>query len=521
MKKKDEKWVIFWCDLLKPIIFGEIDSRSVNKFLKELSSKEHLFPDGTYKKVSVSTLRRKLNQYLNNGIKGMVRKFRIDRGIIRVVPQEIMNKAIELKKEQPWRSDDSINRFLESFYGKTIAKSTLYRHLKEAGATKLKLGVTKEKVRKRWTREQTNDLWVGDTEKGPFVVTDNGDAVETYLSAFIDCYSRYVVEARYYYKEDLDILIDSLLRAWAVHGSSKELYLDNAKIYNANSLKAACYSLQIKLLHRAVGDPAPGGLIERMFGTCQSQFEAEVRAGDILTLDELNKALAAYLEVAYHQKIHSETKETPKERYEKGLIAIRHVDLNECIKFFMEEKKRTVNKDFSDIRAANKFYKVDPKFRGDKVLVRFDPFSKMDKILIYSLKNESYLGEGVLHHREEGAEIPPFVSGKPKNNYLDLLTQQHNQQLKSESKGIDYRKLVSKRDWPFTAFINKLSKLMGRKGGVSSFSTREYEMLKKIYNKRFDLNEKMLTEAFLRSSSKTIPDIVYELKNFKNQKEDK
>ena len=34
----------------------------------------------------------------------------------------------------------------------------------------------------------------------------------THLSAFIDCHSRYVVEARYYLRENLDILIDSLLR---------------------------------------------------------------------------------------------------------------------------------------------------------------------------------------------------------------------------------------------------------------------------------------------------------------------
>jgi transposase InsO family protein len=519
MRKNNEKWAIFWCDLLKPIIFKEIDGRSVNKFLKELSLKEHRFPDGTYKKISLSTLRRKLNQYSKKGLNGVIRKCRRDKGKIRVVPQEIINKAIELKKDQPMRSDDAINRFLESFYGKKISKATLYRHLKKAGATKLKLGVIKKKVRKRWSREQSNDLWVGDFEKGIYVLTDNGDIVATYLSAFIDCYSRYVIEARYYYRETLDILIDSLLRAWAVHGSSKELYLDNAKIYHANSLKAACYALQIKLLHRAAGDPAPGGLIERWFGTCQSQFEAEVRAGDILTLDELNKALAAYLEVAYHQKIHSETKETPKERYENGLTAIRHVDLNQCIQLFMREEVRSVHEDFSDIRLDNKFYKVDPRLRGDKVLVRFDPFSRMDKVLIYSLKNESYLGEGILHHREKGSETPIFSPGKPKNNYLDLLKQEHKKQLDSEAKGIDYRKLVSTREWPFTAFIAKLSKLMGRKGGVSNFTTKEYEMLKKIYNKRFDLNENMLTEAFLRACSKTVPNIVYEIQIFKNRKE--
>lgn len=519
MRKKDEKWMVFWCDLLKPAIFEEIDRRSLNKFLKELSLKEHRFPDGTFKKVSLSTLRRKYNQYKKDGVSGMLRKRRSDRGETRKVSGEILNKAIELKKEQPIRSDHGINMFLENLYGKTIPKSTLYRHLRIAGATKIKLGVSKKKVRKRWTREYTNELWVGDFENGPFVICEN-EVVPTYLSAFIDCHSRYAVEARYYYKSTVDILIDSLLRAWSVHGCSKELYLDNAKIYHSNALKAACYSLGIKLIHRTKGDPAPGGLIERMFGTCQSQFEAEVRAGDILTLDELNKYFSAYLAVSYHQKIHSEIKQTPEERYQNGFIGVRSVDLTQCIRFFMKQEKRTVHKDFSDVSIDNKFYKVSPKLRGDRVTVRFDPFALTDKVFIYSIANDEYLGEGKLHDREEGQETEPYSQKKPKNNYLKLVSQKHNEQLVSEAKGIDYKKLISKRNWPFTAFIQKLASLMARKGGTSAFSSGEYEMLKKIYNKRLDINEHLLTRAFLNASTKTVANIVYELQIIKN-KEDK
>jgi hypothetical protein len=88
-------------------------------------------------------------------------------------------------------------------------------------------------------------------------------------------------------------LIDSLLRAWTNHGASRELYLDNAKIYHAGALKTACLALNIKLLHRAPRDPPGGGLVERFIETAQSQFESEVRAGDLLTLDKLNQAFSA------------------------------------------------------------------------------------------------------------------------------------------------------------------------------------------------------------------------------------
>ena len=126
-------------------------------------------------------------------------------------------------------------------------------------------------------------MWVGDFEHGP-VAVHQGRAIKTHLSAWIDCHSRYIVGARYYVRENLDILADSLLRAWGQHGASRELYVDNAKIYHAKALTLACAALNIRLLHRPPRDPPAGGLIERFFRTVQEQLEAEVRAAALLTL---------------------------------------------------------------------------------------------------------------------------------------------------------------------------------------------------------------------------------------------
>ena len=112
-------------------------------------------------------------------------------------------------------------------------------------------------MRKRWTRNHTHDLWVGDFEEGPYVL-EQQDVVPTHLSAFIDCHSRYVVEARYYFRQNLDILIDSWIRALSIHGAPVELYVDNAKVYHSIGLKAACHRLNIRLLHRPPRDPRAG-----------------------------------------------------------------------------------------------------------------------------------------------------------------------------------------------------------------------------------------------------------------------
>ncbi len=249
MRRQDEEWAVFWCSLLHPVLFGDVDPADTRHYLKTLTQQECVFPNGVRKKLSLSTLRRKLRQYRTAGFEGLARKRRSDRGRSRAHQQEIIEQAIAIKRDQPKRSDETINKFLETSHGKTIPKSTLYRLLKQAGATRIKLGDDDQPVRRRWTRDRTHALWVGDFEEGPFVLHE-GQVVPTHLSAWIDCHSRFLVEGRYYYRQNLDILMDSLLRAWAAHGASSELHVDNAKIYHSRALKAACYRLKIRLLHR-------------------------------------------------------------------------------------------------------------------------------------------------------------------------------------------------------------------------------------------------------------------------------
>jgi transposase InsO family protein len=512
LNKEQEKWAIFWCDLLSPLIYEQIEPELTNRFLKQLADKQILFPDGRIGKPSLKTLRRKLNRYRQGGFDALARKKRRDQGQPRNISTEVIEKAIELKKEQPYRSPNTINRFLEQMFGVNVPRATLYRHLKHAGATRIKLGVTRKKVRKRWTRDHTHDLWLGDFEDGPYVL-EKGEIVPTYLSAFIDCFSRYVVAARYYFRENLDVLIDSFIRALSTHGASRQLYVDRAKVYLSNGLKAACYRLKIKLLHRPPGDPPAGGLIERFIQTLQQQFEAEVRAGDLLSLAQLNRALSAWLAVSYHKDTHSETGQPPEQRYQKGLTLIREVDMSRVIDSFMQSVKRTVNRTFSDVQVDRRLYRVDPKLRGDRVQVRFDPFATWDTVKIYSL-HDQYLGTGILHDRTSPIPGAPEPSRrKPKHSYTDLLLRQHKKMLAEQTSPIDYRKVVQRRPWPFHDFAKTVAQSLGRKAELADLTTAELEALKKVYNQSRSINRNMVKQAFEKALHPTVPYIIRELKH--------
>jgi hypothetical protein len=80
------------------------------------------FPDGKSRKPSRATLWRKWKQYRQGGFEALQRRRRKDRGQARTASAD----AIALKKEQPLRSDETINQFLDQQFSRRIAKSTLF-----------------------------------------------------------------------------------------------------------------------------------------------------------------------------------------------------------------------------------------------------------------------------------------------------------------------------------------------------------------------------------------------------------
>lgn len=513
MGRADEDWPVFWCSLLAPLRLGEIPEGKRERYFHKLASREHLLPNGRRQKISVRTLRRQWKKFREHGVAGLYRQRRSDRGQPRTRHARMIARAIELKRQQPRRSAQVINRILRREFHQQLAHSTLYRNLRRAGATQLKLGIRKKKIRCRWSRDVPNALWVGDFEHGP-VVMHQGQAIKTHLSAWIDCHSRYIVEARYYVRENLDILIDSLLRAWGKHGANREKYVDNAKIYHSRGLKLACAELNIKLLHRPPLDPPAGGLIERFFETAQSQFEAEVRAASLLTLDELNRLLAAWLEVEYHQHSHRETGQAPQQRYTTNQPAKRHVHLPDVLRFFHVREERTVNDDFCDVQVNRMFFAVDPSLRTDKVIVEYDPFSELHELQIYSLDGV-FRGVARRYEREAGSHPrrKPAAPQEPiQPHYLDALKAEHEAlQNQRRSSGIDYHSAQKNSRWPLTRFAGKLTRLLGRKGGMSAITAQELEILSAFHARHTGLSERLLEDAFARAQSCSIPEILLHL----------
>jgi len=186
----------------------------------------------------------------------------------------------------------------------------------------------------------------------------------------------------------------------------------------------------------------------------------------------------------------------------------------------MQSVNRTVNRTFSDIQLDKRFYRVDPKLRGDRVQVRYDPFASWDTVHIHSLAGQ-YLATGTLHDRTgpvpNQAEPEPT---KPKHSYTELLLHQHKQMLAEKTGGIDYRKVVANRPWPFHEFAKTVAQLMGKKAGLADLSAGELESLKKTYNQSLSIDRHMVKTAFEQAPYPTVPYIVRELKQLIRKEKD-
>ena len=234
----------------------------------------------------------------------------------------------------------------------------------------------------RFQAGAVNEIWTADLMNGPVV-----GGRDCHLSVIIDDRSRYLVAARFVRRPDAVRFAGVFRAAIASCGLPSVLYCDNGSCYADKSLQRTCAVLGVKLTHSQPGRPQGRGKAERVIETVQQQFMVEV-AGDeehparrpVSSLDELNRLLEAWVRTVYHGRVHSETRETPRARWDAAgpqLIPdrgrLRHA--------FAWSEVRLVRKT-ATVSLEGNDYSVDPFLVGRKVELVFDPFD-MTEIDVY------------------------------------------------------------------------------------------------------------------------------------------
>ena len=101
MGRNDQAWAVFRCQLLAPLLLGEIPANERGAYIQSLSEQEYLLPNGVRKRISARTLRRWWKRLRDEGVEAMQPQPRSDRGQPHRQAQrgELFARAVELKRE--------------------------------------------------------------------------------------------------------------------------------------------------------------------------------------------------------------------------------------------------------------------------------------------------------------------------------------------------------------------------------------------------------------------------------------
>jgi transposase InsO family protein len=313
-------------------------------------------------------------------------KPRKNKGTCTAVSTEILEDAVRLRKERSDRTVVQLVKLLESGHELkpgSICQRTLARQLKARGATKKKLEQGDGYFQRRECM-YANEMWQADTSFAMWLPdpTNPNKRKRTKLIAFIDDASRLCVHAEFYFDEKLPNLVDAFSKALLKRGKPHQLLLDNGSNYRSLIMESMCAQMEIELSFCKPRRPQGKGKIERWFRTLKERWLDEASRAGIVSLEDLNRHLHAWIEQEYHGTVHSEIESTPVERWNRDESRTRYVCADEIRRALMIRERRKVHAATSTIVLDGEDYQVSPSYAGESVEVRWHP-DRIDEVEIW------------------------------------------------------------------------------------------------------------------------------------------
>jgi putative transposase len=183
----------------------------------------------------------------------------------------------------------------------------------------------------------SNSCWLCDFTRVDLLLTNTDGSVIgcPWLTTIVDLYSECVISS------DLNLNPPSFQRValtlrhailpkqysseyglqceWGTYGVPQNLLFDSTRYTNSDYLNQIATRLGFTL--RRYSCPSERGIIERIFGTLNTEFFEPIASEECLTLRELERLLVRYIVDDYNQRIHTGFGNQSRfQRWEAGLI---------------------------------------------------------------------------------------------------------------------------------------------------------------------------------------------------------
>jgi putative transposase len=319
-------------------------------------------------------------------VRALRRKIRKDAGTRRAVSSAVVVVLVAQHKAHPtWsyklHADNLVALVaLGELTGRLPSYTTVRRLMKERG-------LFRQKRRQRRGPEEVNDhsreifearetrsfeseyvlaLWHLDFHAAKFVriVLATGELVTPKLLGILDDRSRLCCHAQWYLDETAETLVHGLTQAIQKRRRPQQLMTDNGAAMKADEVREGLARLGILHERTLPACPEQNGKQESWWDTVEGRLLAMLENVPNLTLDVLNHATQAWVEMEYNRARHSEIGEAPAERFLRGPDVGRPSPSAEELRLaFRVEETRVQRRSDGTVTIGGVRYEVPSRFR--------------------------------------------------------------------------------------------------------------------------------------------------------------
>lgn len=398
--RRHERWANLRHQIIGALLAAPPRRGELRGALEALAGRTYRHPiTGEPVQFAFSTVERWLHQARKashgDTVRALRRKIRKDAGTRRAVSSAVVVAIVAQYKAHPtWsyklHADNLVARVvLGELVGRMPSYTTVRRLMKERGLFRQKrrqrrgnevlTDHSREIFEARETRsfesEYVHGLWHLDFHAAKVVriVLANGTWVTPKLLGILDDRSRLCCHAQWYLDETAETLVHGLSQAIQKRRRPQQLMSDNGAAMTADEVREGLARLGILHERTLPACPEQNGKQETWWSTVEGRLLAMLENVPDLTLDVLNHATQAWVEMEYNRARHSEIGETPAERFLRGPDVGRPSPTAEALRLaFRVEDRRTQRRSDGTVTIAGVRYEVPSRYRTlERLSVRY------------------------------------------------------------------------------------------------------------------------------------------------------
>lgn len=298
------------------------------------------------------------------------------------------NLGAAIQADPQLGSQPSYRSVLRYMKGQGLIKRPRRGPAHSPGATLAEARVDSCEVRS-YQSAYINALWHLDFHHGSQrILLPNGQWVYPLLLAVMDDRSRLCCHAQWYLNQGADELCHGLCQALQKRALPRALMTDNGSAMIAAETKEGLGRLSIVHELTLPYSPYQNGKQETFWSQIEGRLLAMLEGAPKLTLDQLNEATLAWIEIEYNRKRHSEIGQSPFECYrdtrDVGRPCPSSEKLHQC---FTTETHRQQRRSDGTIRLEGIRYEIPSRYHHfERIYLRY---ASWDRSRVYLTDSRS------------------------------------------------------------------------------------------------------------------------------------